>query len=122
MPGSDSTFFDEFLNRRLEPEQAQRVGDRGAVFSGAISHLFLRQMKFFREALKGARLLDRIEIFALEIFDQRHLQCHFLRNVAQDNRNACQSRALRRTPATLTGDELVAAPYFADDKRLNDPA
>ena len=74
----DATFLEKILDRLFELEQANRVGDCGAVFAGAVGDLFLRQVKFVDEALKCVGLLDGVEIFALEVFHQRHLQRHLL--------------------------------------------
>ncbi len=77
--GGDAAFLEQVLDWLFELEQANGIGDRGAVFAGALGDLLLREVKFVDQALKGVRLLDRIEIFALEIFHQRHLERHFLR-------------------------------------------
>src|SRR5271155_519619 len=122
MACSDAALFEQFLDWLFELKQANGIGDRGAVFASAVRPLFLRQVKFVNEALKGVCLLDRIKVLALEVLHQRHLQRHFLRDVADDDRNAEQARALRRTPAALTGDQLEAAGNSADDERLNDAA
>src|SRR5271156_6954223 len=97
----NAAFLEQFLDRFLELEQADGVGDGGAVFPGTLGHLFLREMEFVDEALEGVRLLNRIEILALEVFHQRHLQRHFFRNVTHYDWNAKESRALGCTPATL---------------------
>jgi len=82
--GGNAAVGDQILNEIFEAEEAERIGNRGAIFSGSLGHLLLREMELVAEALKSARLLDGIQIFALEIFHQRHLERHFLGNVADD--------------------------------------
>jgi hypothetical protein len=84
--------------------------------------LFLREAEFVNQALKGVRLFDRVEIFALEIFYQRHFQGHFLRHVPNYDWHAKQARTLSRTPAALSCNELEAAGNFANHERLHDAA
>ena len=74
----DAAFFEKILDRFLELQQANRVGDGGAVFAGAFGDLLLRQVKLVDQALESVGLLDGVEIFALEVFYQRHFQRHFL--------------------------------------------
>lgn len=71
----EASLFQKVLNWRFEFQQAHGVSDGGSVFAGAFSHLFLGKMELVDEALKGVSLFNGIEIFALEIFDQRHFEC-----------------------------------------------
>ena len=120
--GGDFAFFDEVLDRGFELEQADGVGDRGAIFAGALGDLLLGEVKLIREALKGVRLLDGIEVFALEVLDESHLHCHTFGYVADDDGYAVQLCALCGAPTAFAGDELVAASAAAHDERLDDAA
>jgi hypothetical protein len=120
--GGNFALLDEILDRNFELEEADGVGDCGAIFSGAFGDLLLGKVKLIGEALKGVGLLDWIEIFALEIFDERHLHCHTFRYVAHDDGYAVQLCALGRAPATFAGDKLIAAGAAAHNERLNDAA
>src|SRR5690349_14152523 len=52
------------------------------------------------------RLLDRVEIFALDVLDQRKLGSGRIVNVADERRNLVQARPLGSAPSTLAGDDL----------------
>ena len=54
------------------------------------------------------RFLDRIQILALNVLDQRGGKHPVVGNVAHHDRNLEQTGALRRAPAALAGDDLVA--------------
>ena len=58
------------------------------------------------------RFVDRIEIFALKVLDESELQQLFVAvsDIADDDRNPLQARSLRRTPATLTGNDSIVLP------------
>jgi hypothetical protein len=118
---SDFAFLDELLDRDFEFEKADGIGDCGAVFAGALGDLLLGEVKFVGEALEGVCLLDRIEVFALEIFDEGHLHRHTFGYVADDDGYAVQLCALCGAPATFASDELIAGGVAADNERLDDP-
>jgi hypothetical protein len=50
---------------------------------------------------------DRVEIGALNIFDQRKLKLLLRRRLLDDHRYRLKARAPGGTPATLAGDQLV---------------
>ena len=71
----------------------------------------------------GPRLLDRVEVLADHVLDQRRLQPLGLGLVADDRRHLLQARLLGGAPAALAGDQLVAAVgEGADQQRLDDAA
>ena len=51
-------------------QQAQRVGHRRAFFADFFRALFLRPIEFAHQQFVCAREFDRIQVFALDIFDQ----------------------------------------------------
>jgi hypothetical protein len=122
MPGREAAFFDQVLDHGFELQKAQRVGDCGAVFSGALGDVLLGEVEFVGETLKGARLFDRIQVLALQVFDERHLERDFLGDLANDDGNARERRPLGGAPAAFTGDQLVAKPNPPDYERLDDTA
>ena len=65
----------------------------------AAAIVFLRQLKLVGEPPIGERLFDRVQILALDVFDQRHLEQRLLlarRDVADDDRHAQQAGELAR--------------------------
>jgi hypothetical protein len=53
--------------------------------------------------------LDRIQILALDILDERDLERLDIIEFANDDRDLVKLRPLRRPPAPLAGDDLIAA-------------
>jgi len=75
------------------------------------------------QALIGLRLFDRIEILALDILDQRNFQRLRLVEITDDRGDAVELRPLRRSPAPLARDDLIAINAGrANNDRLNDAA
>ncbi len=63
--------------------------------------------------------LERVEVFALNVFDERDLEHPVVRNVAHDGRDLAQTgdRAGAQTP--FAGDEQIALALGAQQDRLN---
>jgi hypothetical protein len=122
MARGQASFFQEVLDWSFELQQANRIGNRGAIFPGSFCDLLLGKVELFRKALKRARLLDRIEILALEVLHKRHLERHLFRDVADNGWNASHPRSLSSTPPALAGDELIAVADTAHDEGLNNSA
>jgi len=122
MPSREQSRREHVLDRLLEFEQAYSVGNSRAIFPGFFSHLLLRQMEIVGQLLKGVRLLDGIEVLALEIFDQRHLERGFFGHVADNDRYAAHLRSLCRSPTALARNQLIATSYSSHHEWLHDSA
>ena len=53
------------------------------------------------------RFFNGIQVFALEVFDQRHLEHLFIGRFAHDDRHDIDLGDLRRAPTAFAGDEFV---------------
>src|SRR5690606_4325790 len=76
--------------------------------------------------LQRAGLLERVQVLALNVLDQRDGDRGLVRNVADDRGNDLEARHLGGAPAPLAGDDLVAdlaggaVSQRPDDDRLHD--
>ena len=73
----------------------------------------------------GMGLLQRRKVGALQVLDQRQLERLLVGELAHDDRHLVLAGPLRRPPAPLAGDDLVArcsAAGRADQQRLQDAA
>ncbi len=68
--------------------------------------LFLRELKLFRQLRVTVGLFNRIQIFALQIFDEREFQNRAVVRFARDDGNFRQLQKLRRAPAAFAGDQF----------------
>src|ERR1019366_1961383 len=98
--------FDQGEEFGGELEEAQEVGDGGAVLAGTLRHLLLGEAEFAGEAMKGAGLLDRIEVLALEVLDDGDFHGLLVGDLADDGGDGGNACALGGEPAALAGDEL----------------
>src|SRR5689334_13179531 len=68
-------------------------------------------------------LLDGRQILALEVLDQRDLQCLRIRERSDDDRDLVHPHALRGPPPPLAGNQLesrLLAGHGTHEQRLND--
>ena len=112
---------DERLHLGIEIEKADRIRDRGTVFADALGDFLLLQTKFLGQSRISLGLFERIEILALEVLDQGHLEHVAVRGIAHDHRHLRQLQLGRGPPAALAGDELVFAVDETHDERLDHP-
>jgi hypothetical protein len=102
---------------RRELQQAKAVGDRRAVLLHEARERLVRVGVLADEPIEGLGQLDGVEIFSLDVLDQRQLERLGRRDVLDDDLDLGEPGLLRRPPAALAGDDLVAlgAPGDAPD-------
>src|SRR5688572_9229240 len=112
---------EQFLDGVGKLEQAQEIRHRRPFFADAPRDLLLRQSELFMELVIRGGLFHRVEIFALNVLDERNLKCvALLAELLDDDWNEPQTRALRRAESALTCDELVAVAGPRHHERLHD--
>ena len=65
------TCHDLCTNSFGQTQQPERVGDCGAIFADAFSQLLLGVPVFFLQSIERFGHLNRVQIFALDVFDDR---------------------------------------------------
>ena len=80
----------------------------------------MAQAVFAGEPVKSMRYFDRVQVFALNVFDERHFQQAFICEILYDDRNFGQTGQASCSPASLARDELVAILFASNDERLDD--
>ena len=104
-------------------EEPDQVRDRRPAAPDAAGELLFGEPEVLDQRRAGARLVDRIEVLADDVLDQRHLQPLGPLGLADDRRHLLEAGLLGRAPAALAGDQLVAAVgEGADEQRLDDAA
>src|SRR6185437_2817265 len=107
--GGELALLDEVENLIRQIEQPHHVGDVRPALAGDACDFFLRMIELADKALIAARFLDRIEILALHIFDQRDFERLAVRGLAHQHRHFGELRRRRRAPAPLPGENLELA-------------
>ena len=112
---------DILLHRARQAQQAQGVGHRRAVLADPLGHLVLGEVEAAHQVAVGLGLLDRVEILALDVLDQRHFQGPVLGDVLDDHRDVLEPGPLGGPPAPLAGDDLIMVAGIAHHQRLDHP-
>ena len=82
----------------------------------------MREIELADQPLHTQRFLERVEVLALDVLDQRHRQRLVVWHVADGDRHFHQARHLRRAETALAGDDFEAiAVDRPDQDRLDDP-
>ena len=93
-------------------EQPQAVGHGRAVLADRLRDFLLREVELVHQAAVGGGLLDGVQVLALDVLDERHLeQAPFVGggHIADDDRDAAQAGQLGGAPAPLARDDLVGS-------------
>src|SRR3990167_7703231 len=112
-------------------QNAECVGNVFAALAHALADLDVLESEFFRQTLEGERTVERIEVLALQIFDDGKLKLHPIRIFARadDGGDLEETCELRGTKTPLSRNELIfhvnplfrPLDFFArDGKRLQD--
>ena len=65
---------DEILDGQRQFQQAQGIGHHGAALADLAGDFLLRELELLGELRVAVGFLDGVEIFALEIFDERQFE------------------------------------------------
>ena len=109
------------LDLDWQTEEAERIGNTAPALAHLLGDRFLLQAEFIDQAQIGFRLFDRIEIVALDVFDDGELELLLFGRIPYDDRDGLESDPLGRLETPLAGNELIALAFATDDERLQDP-
>src|SRR5215470_13834569 len=83
--------------------QAQQIGDRAAGAADRLSRGLVGESELLDQPLQALRFLERVEILALDVLDQREGEGSLIGDRADERGDFLESRALRGAPAPLAG-------------------
>ena len=114
--------FPELVQNRLaQTQQPQSVGHGGPGFSHPGRRLFLGHAVFPDQRIVAHGFFHRVQVGALEIFDEGQLHGLFVVRLYYHHRHLCQLCQAGCPPTALAGDDLVVAVgHFPYSQGLND--
>ena len=127
MAGGQPAFADESLDGRRQLEEAQGVGDRDPAPADPARELVVGEPEVLDQLLVGAGLLERVQVLAVEVLDERLLDGTELVGVTDEGGDRGEPGLLGRPPAALPRDQLVrsvarsVAPAPAGGRRPRAP-
>ncbi len=109
MAGGEHSRRDALLHGKRQLEQADRVADLGARPPDAARELLLGDAEVREQLLVRRRLLERVQLGAVQVLEQGVAQQVLVGRVADDRGDRGEPGLARGTGATLAHDELVRA-------------
>ena len=86
-----------------------------------LGQLGLGQVVELHQLLISLGLIDRVQVFPLQVFDQGQRSGLLVIEIVHDGRDLFPAQALGRPEAALAGNDFVAALVLADNDRLQEP-
>ena len=94
------------LHGRREFRQPNEITDRGPGSANRLGGLFVTEIELGNQAFQCLGLFQRVQVFALNVFDQRHLHRRFVVDVPHDDRYVGEPGELRGAPPPFAGNDL----------------
>src|SRR5262249_48671646 len=108
------------LHLLRQTQQPDRIVDGGPILAGSAADFLLREPHLSRQPVISEGRFDGIQVFALNIFDERQLQHLPVGDLLYHDGHLGKPRNLGRPPAPFTGNNLVLLPHSPHDQGLND--
>jgi hypothetical protein len=117
----DQTALEEADHVLRQLEQADAVGDRRLGATDALGHIAERESELVHESGVGTGFLDRREILARDVLDEREEERVPVVALPYERGNRRESCRLGRAQTALAGDQLPASPVQRPhDDRLDE--
>ncbi len=84
----DSALAEQLFHGWRQLKQAQQISHRGPRLADGIGHGLMCQRKFLDQALDTDGFFQRVEVFALDVLNQRHCECLLVRHGAHQHWHA----------------------------------
>jgi len=120
MADGDLALGEVALNIGVEIEEAHRVGDGCARLADAGGNFLLFQGEFLGKADVASSFFNWVEVFALEVLDESHLEDITVGGSALDDRDCGEAEFFGCPPTAFTGNEFVFPINKTGDERLDD--
>lgn len=109
------------LDRRSQLQQTQRVGHLGPRAADPVGQLVVGAVEVLEQLVVGGGLLQRVELGAVEVLQQRVEEKLFVLGGPHDGGDGLQARLAAGAPPALAHDQLVTAgAQLADHDRLEE--
>ena len=120
MPFGQAAAGDRGLDVRMKIEQPKRVRHGRPCLADPVGDLLLGEPELIDQLAIRERLVDRVEIRALDVLHQRDLELVTIGELSHDGGDAIEACEASRTHTPLAGDQLVPGDRLRHEDRLED--
>ena len=112
-------FGHQKLNRLRQPEQPEEIGNSSSVFARSLSDLLMAEFEIAAKPVERLRDFDRIQIFPLDVLNERYFKDTVVREFLNDYRDVMEICYPGGAPSSLTGHQHIAVIDLLNHKRLD---
>src|SRR6476469_7308980 len=105
----ETTFGEQLTHRRCKLEPAQEICDSRTRTAQRVRDGLMRESELLRQPLYAGRFFERVQVLALDIFDQRGRKRLLIRNLLYQRRHRLQSRHACSAPAAFSRDYFISS-------------
>jgi len=116
--GTQSSLLDDLEDDGRQLKNSQHLRDGRAILAHRVRDLLVREAEFFGEATIASRLFDRIQVGALQVFDEREREERAIVDVAHDRRDVRPPQPGRSAEPSLARDQLETIRGATNRDRL----
>ena len=109
----DVTRHEHGLHGFGQVEQTQQIAGRAARAAHGLRGLLVREAKLANQALQALGFFQRVQVFTLDVLDQRHGRSGLVGHLAHQHRHFRQPSQARGAEAPLARDDFVLARVHA---------
>jgi len=100
---------DRRLHGGASTQQTEGLGDGNAMLAETVRDLLVREPELLDQPAQAARLFDRVEVGALQVFDEAEHELSIVAGVAAHHRrHRLKTGEPRGAPPALAGDQLIS--------------
>ncbi len=117
MAHGEALFGEQLLDLQGEPEEAEHVGDGGAVLAGALGDLLVGEAELAVEALEGVGDFDGVQVLALDVLDEGDLHEAIVGELLDDDGDVMEAGQAGGTEAAFSGLRRVGSGHPRGGRR-----
>ena len=118
MTGCQHFIDNHLLYPVVQFQETHRVCNRRSALGNALCDFILAEMELFHQAFVCMCLLNRVQGFSLNIFNQGNLDNFLLGKIFDDDRYFFDSGKLCSPPSPFPCDDLIIIIFFLHQNRL----
>src|SRR5579862_2183243 len=119
MTGGQASLGNQLLNVRRQLQQADQVGYCGPILPSPAANLVVTQLQLPAQAVECLRCFNRVQILALDVFDECNFEQPFIGYLLNHHWNSTDSGNSGSAPPAFAGHQLIPLAVAAYNQWLD---